>query len=171
MKISKSMIAAGSACAMAAGIVMISAPAHADQFTSCNGGTLKFNTSPIGPASAPVNGTLNATFTGCSGDTGGAGTAAGTFNGQAACGGAGVLVDADLNWANGKRTHVSGPWHMQNLTFSNSETNTLPVTGGDGSGTLAVTVGQISNVGQTVPDCLAGQARSFEMPITNLVVG
>ncbi|GAB0103901.1 hypothetical protein JMUB6875_28750 [Nocardia sp. JMUB6875] len=155
--------------ALAGGALLMFGPftPTATASTVCNGGTLTVTTSPIGEMDMPVNGNLSGNLTGC--DVQGF---QGTFNGNGSCNDVNVNVDADLIWANGDKTHVTGPFHVPGGPTPPGTSNTLQATSGPDAGSnIIVNTGPIDNPPSLVGPCLGATARSITIPFQSVIIG
>ncbi|MFJ4654601.1 hypothetical protein ACIP5Y_25295 [Nocardia sp. NPDC088792] len=158
------MLLAG-ACALGAVVAPIAAssPASADPGT-CTGGTLDINTSPIGMAAAPANGTVSGNIGGCQVNVNFTADNANCFDVRA-------LVNGTVGWPGGDTSDVSGMFHVPGGTTGAPEVNRLNITGGAGAGrTLVVDQQAIATPGGLVGPCVADAARSIQLPVNSITI-
>jgi hypothetical protein len=164
--------AAGTACALA----IFSTPfvfaqiAPAEPLNGgCSGGTVTFNTTPLGLMPTHVNGTLDGNFAGCAGTPSSSAALHGNFTGDNAnCFAIPAFVNGTITWANGEVSEFAGPFFVPGGITAAPPVNTVAIVNGPGAGgQLAVDQGPVDGVRQIGP-CIAGTTRQGLLPINGL---
>ncbi|WP_194837536.1 hypothetical protein [Nocardia sp. XZ_19_369] len=168
MALSRNIAALAMVLAAAAAPLAVGSQAAAESMNaSCGGGTVYYDTDPIGFQSMPINAGVRGNLSGCQGTPTHDATIDAQFTGAASCMDINGQVDGTVTWSNGEVSAVSGPFHVPG-GFGAPATNTLTIESGPGAGgQIVMDLGPVNGATLAVA-CAMGQAQHGELPILGL---
>src|SRR5207249_1565036 len=98
-----------------------------------SGGTIRFDTSPLGMSAAPATAMFSGNMSGCAGTPAPDAALHGNFTGTGSCWDVSGPIDGTLTWSNGKVSRISGQWHVPGGLGARTD-NTVNIVDGPGAG-------------------------------------
>lgn len=142
-------------------------PAQASSIQgSCEGGHVQFmSETPIGLEPTQVQARLDGDLHTCQGTPTKEVGWSTNFVGEASCLGVNGQLDAQLHWAGGDVSRMTGPFTLNG--YGAPASNTLQIVEGPGAGgTVVINTGPIEKSGGTVTTCVDGPLKNVGMPVT-----